>query len=230
MPKLMKEELYIISTEGTRTTIDLSTPSGITLEYKSQLFGDLTKITCSRSYTFKLPMTVRNRRAFGSPEDARTGQTAARRKYRCEFVQNGIPLFTDANLYIDTASQTTYNAVMTFDIVSGFEALQDDDVSLRRLCEDAPLIVRWGGGLSPMPTPSKWHNDRPYTLPYRASYYREASGGNVWCMQAPTIPGAEVDGYKWNELTHVFNPLRVASLCGVPAVPVYYLVQKINER
>lgn len=46
----MYEELYIIKDEE-RHKLDLNCPSGITLNFKSNLFGDLSKISASYSYT-----------------------------------------------------------------------------------------------------------------------------------------------------------------------------------
>ena len=64
----MKEELYVMTPDGV-ARVDLNDPSGIQLNYKSNLFSDLSKITCSHSYTFKLPLTINNRRIFDNAED-----------------------------------------------------------------------------------------------------------------------------------------------------------------
>ena len=127
----MYEELYIIK-EDSRLKLDLSTPSGITLNYKSNIFGDLSKITCSYSYTFKLPMTVNNRRVFDSADDIRSNSNMIRRKLKCEYVQNGIPLFRNANIYIDSV-ETHFNAVMTWGVIDGLQTLKDNDESIQLL-------------------------------------------------------------------------------------------------
>lgn len=107
-------------------------PSGITLNFASNIFGDLSKITCSRTYTFKLPMTANNRRILNNADDIRCISSKIRRRLKAEYLQNGIPLFSNANLYIDS-TETCFNAVMTWGVIDGFQALKDNDISIREL-------------------------------------------------------------------------------------------------
>lgn len=130
----MTEELYIIDGDK-RLKVDLSIPSGITLTFKSNIFGDLSKITCSHTYTFKLPLTVNNRRVFDNADDIRCMSDKIRRRLKAEYIQNGIPLFSNANLYIDS-TETCFNAIMTWGVVDGFQTLKDNDCSLTELPND----------------------------------------------------------------------------------------------
>ena len=66
----MIEELYIIR-NNKKYRLDLKSPSGITLKFQSNIFGDVSKITASYSYTFKLPMTANNRRLLDNAEDVK---------------------------------------------------------------------------------------------------------------------------------------------------------------
>ena len=111
----MYEELYIID-KSTKLRVDLSIPSGITLNFKSNIFGDLSKIACSYTYTFKLPLTANNRRVFDNADDIRCISNKIRRRLKAEYVQNGIPLFSNANLYIDS-TETCFNAIMTWGVI-----------------------------------------------------------------------------------------------------------------
>ena len=108
----MTEELYIID-GAKRLKVDLSIPSGITLSFQSNIFGDLSKITCSHTYTFKLPLTANNRRVFDNADDIRCVSNKIRRRLKAEYVQNGIPLFSNANLYIES-TDACFNAIMTW--------------------------------------------------------------------------------------------------------------------
>lgn len=127
----MYEELYVIK-NGERFQLDLNTPSGITLNFKSNLFGDLSKISCSFTYTFKLPMTRRNRQILDSAEDIRHDSGMIRKRLKAEFYQNGINLFANANLYINEIT-TTYSAVLTWDVNDGLEKIKEEDISLNEL-------------------------------------------------------------------------------------------------
>jgi len=138
----MYEELFIID-NGKRLKVDLATPSGITLSFQSCIFGDVSKITCSHTYTFKLPLTANNRRVFGNADDIRANSGKVRRRLKAEFVQNGIPLFRNANLYITSTTTSAYNAVLTWDVVDGMQDLKDNDKELNKLPNDNTR-ASWG--------------------------------------------------------------------------------------
>lgn len=203
---MMQEELYIIK-NGDRLRLDLNTPSGITLNFKSNLFGDLSKISASYSYTFKLPMTLNNRTVLDSPEDIRQDSGISRYKYKCEFRQNGVDLFTEANLYVDNTDATSYNAVMTWGIVAGFDALKDNDMSLRELAGINPPTGRYGAVWHP--TPDEFDNEALLLHPYRGMGIYDESRGSIWCV-----------------VNYEGQPV---SMTNVPVVPVKYIVDRIND-
>lgn len=202
---MIYEELYI-TVDGERLRLDLDSPSGITLNFKSNLFSDLSKITSSFSYTFKLPMTVANRRALGSPEDLRVDGGIGRRKAVCEYRHNGVDLFGPANLYVDSCGEDSYSAVMTWGVVSGFAELKDDDKTLRELDEYADDIARYNDA-SAAPLPTEYDNASPWLLPYRGWEVYEASAGRVWCTANGNGP---------------------ISKCTYPVVPIRFIIEKIN--
>ena len=160
----MKEELYIILASGERKKLDLGDSSGITLNFKSNIFGDLSKITCSYSYTFKLPLTTNNRQVLDNAEDVRHQSAMIRKRLKAEFIQNGIPLFSNANLYIDTV-ETDYKAVLTWGVVEGFEGIKDNDISLIELPSDISDIVRFQN--IELQESSTYSNDVEYLHPLR---------------------------------------------------------------
>lgn len=202
----MHEELYIIK-DSARHKLDLNCPSGITLNFKSNLFGDLSKISASYSYTFKLPMTQNNRLALDTPEDIRRNSTTTRQKYKCEFWQNGVDLFCDANLYVDTTDSQNYNAVMTWGVVAGFEALKDNDLSLREIGNGVNEIGRYGSIW--LPTPGDFDNDTLLLHPYRGLGIYEKSKGKVWCL--------------------VNAENKPVSKANIPVVPIQYIIDRINR-
>lgn len=130
----MTEELYIID-GSKRLKVDLAIPSGITLSFQSNIFGDLSKITCSHTYTFKLPLTANNRRVFGNADDIRCDSDKIRKRLTAEYIQNGIPLFRNANIYIES-TETSYNAIMTWGVIDGLQVLKDNDCSISELPND----------------------------------------------------------------------------------------------
>lgn len=127
----MRYELYVIR-KGKRYGVDLNEPSGITLKFKSTLFGDITKITASHSYTFSLPRTERNRIIFDGIEDMRHESSMFGVKIPAELDLDGVPLFSDGYLYID-AVEDGYSSVLTWDVCKGLEAIKEDDISIKEL-------------------------------------------------------------------------------------------------
>lgn len=242
----MVEELYVIKNDE-RFRLDLNTPSGITLNFKSNIFGDLSKITCSYSYTFKLPHTLNNRLVLDSAEDIRHESNMVRKKLVAEFYQNGIKIFDDANLYIDTI-QGGYAAVLTWGVVRGMEALKDNDVSIRELTPLSGSGIARFGIKTTVPRPTDWSNEKEYYIPYRASegsylytgqqyiYGYEVTSGS---SMLPVVPvkrlvdminaqygtqfyfGGEVNGSTlWNSSTHSYGQSGVDELIAYGAVPL----------
>ena len=195
----MYEELYIID-HGKRLKVDLSIPSGITLNFKSNIFGDLSKITCSYSYTFKLPMTTNNRHILDSADDIRSLSNMVRRRLKCEYIQNGIPLFNNANLYIDS-TDTCFNAVMTWGVINGFQTLKDNDISIRELpLEAKPVFGPCNAKIS------EYSNTADFVQPlYNA-------------------------GLKYITETGWKDQYDTYSVFPLPAIPVYRLIELINTH
>ncbi len=218
----MYEELYVIKGDQ-RYQLDLDTPSGITLNFKSNIFGDLSKITASHSYTFKLPMTTNNRKVLDMAEDIRHCSGMIRKKMKCEFIQNGIPLFDNANLYIDGV-ETTYNAVMTWGVVEGFGELKDNDCSLTEL-EHAETIVTFGA--KDYERIAELTNAAPVLQP-------EYSCGLPYRIMERTI----YDGYRNSTYydSYKFDDDRFPRLIGYgspvpyPVVPIRHLIDTINNQ
>lgn len=241
----MYEELYIIK-DGDRKKIDLQSPSGITLNFKSNFFGDLSKITCSYSYTFKLPLTRNNRELFENAEDIRATSNMVRKRFTAEFLQNGINLFSDANLYISAVQNNEYEAVMTWGVVRGFEALKDNDVSLRELPILGTTNMARYGIQTDVPRPELWSNDASYFIPLRKKessyiyngekyvYGREYGSGSL-----PVVPvkriidtinafygtsfyfGESVDGStQWNSESNSFDGVTGPTLINFGVVPL----------
>ena len=195
----MYEELYVIN-GSERLIVDLSQPSGITLNYKSNIFGDLSKITCSYTYTFKLPLTANNRRVFDNADDIRCYSSKIRKRLKAEYIQNGIPLFSNANLYIES-TESCFNAVMTWGVIDGFEKLKDEDVSIRELSFDSMATY---GAVDTLMSTFKNSDEVVRPLYNAGAMYVSPNGNkNVYC-------------------TFNFFPL--------PCVPIHVLVEKINQK
>lgn len=147
----MKEELYVYTSSGERRELKLGSDSGITLKWASNIFNSLDKVNCSYSYTFKVPVTRHNAEALDLADDVRHTSGMVRRKVKADFIQNGIPLFTNANLYVNQVSNGNYQCVFTFNVLDELQTVKDDGCDLNEIGEelkktgvDVDWLVSWG--------------------------------------------------------------------------------------
>ena len=129
----MKEELYI---KG--ESVDLG-DSEITLNFKSNLLGDISKITASNSYTITLPRTNKNIRLLGFPDVAGHESYMMRDYFNAEYYRNGIKLF-DAKAVLISCSESGFNVALTWGMSEKFIQLMNDDKSIQ---EFADMALPW---------------------------------------------------------------------------------------
>ena len=129
----MKEELYI---KG--ESVDLG-DSEITLNFKSNLLGDISKITASNSYTITLPRTDKNIRLLEFPDVAGHESYMMRDYFNAEYYRNGIKLF-DAKAVLISCSESGFNVALTWGMSEKFIQLMNDDRSIQ---EFADMALPW---------------------------------------------------------------------------------------
>ena len=129
----MKEELYI---KG--ESVDLG-DSEITLNFKSNLLGDISKITASNSYTITLPRTNKNIRLLDFPDVAGHESYMMRDYFNAEYYRNGIKLF-DAKAVLISCSESGFNVALTWGMSEKFIQLMNDDRSIQ---EFADMTLPW---------------------------------------------------------------------------------------
>lgn len=140
---MIKEELYIIK-DGEKYNLDLPSPSGITLKWVSNLFSDISKLTCSYSYTFKLPMTAKNRRVLDIADDIRHSSAFARISVDAEFYINGVCLCPNANLHVSEIGASSFSCVMTWRVLKAFEKMKSDSIKLNELPSIGTFVWKTG--------------------------------------------------------------------------------------
>lgn len=179
----MIEELYI-QANGASLQLDLPSPSGIVLTYKSNIFGDITKIEASHSYTFKLPHTANNRRVFGLADDIRSASDLFRHKYKAEYKVNGIDILGPAFLYLSDVTSNDYNAVLTWGVIEGFNTLKNSDVSLNELPTDGETSLNKPNQYPPVTQAMAYSNDDRYVnVSFESDY-----DGNMYPLTSNALP------------------------------------------
>jgi hypothetical protein len=113
--------------------VDLAPDTDITLEYVSNIIGDLGKINLSHSYTAKLPKTTRNARILDDPgrPGHESGQT--RRFLSARFYRNGIDLIGPAQAYILKTTPDSYEVALVWNTLEALQALSQNPETLNDL-------------------------------------------------------------------------------------------------
>lgn len=125
----MKEELYI---KG--EAVDLG-DAQITLNFKSNLLGDISEITASNSYTIELPRTLKNERLLEFPDVAGHNNYLARDYFDAQYFRNGIKVL-DAKAVITSSSSDGFAIALTWGIDERLTNIINDDRSIQEFADE----------------------------------------------------------------------------------------------
>lgn len=123
--------------------IDLAPDTDITLEYVSNLIGDVGKINLSHSYTAKLPKTARNARVLDDPGRPGHESRLARKFLSAEYYRNGINLIGQAQAYLLRTTPDSYEVALVWNTLEALQALSQNPETLNDL-PDLPILT-WIG-------------------------------------------------------------------------------------
>lgn len=131
----MTEELYI---DG--QAVDLKPDAATTLNYKSNLLGDISKITASNSQTIQCPKTPRNRKIFDNPGAPAYVSDRRYKRYSARLVRNGVEVVRVGYAVLLTASEC-YEIGLYWGVMANFQAWVDKAAKLNEL--DGTEALRW---------------------------------------------------------------------------------------
>jgi len=126
--------------------VDLDDDSKITLNYKSNLFTDLSKIVSNNSYTIKLPKTVRNQRIIQHADLPACDTDYPRILHDARYFRNGVEVIPKAKAVLISVSDTIEIAITWGNFVSMNDLIQEG-ISLN----DLPVnedYVQWNSSLA----------------------------------------------------------------------------------
>ncbi len=124
--------------------LDLAADTVVTLNFKSNLFGAIDKITASNSYTVKVPKTTRNRAILDNPTAPAYKSNFRYKRHAVEVVQNGIRIVKGYAVLL--ASSEDYELGLYWGAMAEFQAWVDADQSINELPEVAP--VEWSSAVT----------------------------------------------------------------------------------
>ena len=123
--------------------VDIAPDIDITLEYVSNILGDVGKISLSHSYTVKLPKTLRNAMVLDDPGNLGHESGATRRFLSARYYKNGIDLIGEAQAYILKVTPESYELALVWNTLDALQALSQSDATLNDL-QDLP-VLSWVG-------------------------------------------------------------------------------------
>lgn len=129
----MKEELYI---DG--AAVDLKPDAATTLNFKSNLLGDISKITASNSQTIQCPKTARNRRIFDNPGAPAYVTGRRYKRYAARLVRNGVEVVRIGYAVL-LSSAEAYEIALFWGVMTAFQAWVDRAPKLSELAGDEAL-------------------------------------------------------------------------------------------
>ncbi|WP_418991867.1 hypothetical protein [Alistipes sp.] len=137
----MTEELYI---DG--QAVDLKPGAATTLNYKSNLLGDLSKITSSNSQTIQCPKTTRNRRIFDNPGAPAYVSGRRYKRYSARLERNGVEVVRVGYAVLLSASEH-YEIGLYWGVMSRFQEWVDKAAKLNELAGSEALT--WDKSITP---------------------------------------------------------------------------------
>lgn len=131
----MKQELYI---DG--VAVDLNENTQITIELRSNLFQDISKIAANRTYTIKLPKTVHNCRILGNADNTHIDSLFPYERHTADYFRNGVQLIKDGILYL-LSSSDAFEVSIVWGVNEALQSVFNDGLMLNEMPEGNDAIT-----------------------------------------------------------------------------------------
>lgn len=123
----MTEELYING-----EAVDLKPEAATTLNYKSNLLGDISKITSSNSQTIQCPKTPRNRKTFDNPGAPAYVSNKRYKRYSARLIRNGVEV-VKVGYAVLLSTSDYYEIGLYWGVMANFQTWVDKAAKLNEL-------------------------------------------------------------------------------------------------
>lgn len=136
----MRDELYI---DGTK--VDMG-DSGISLEYRSNIFTDVSKIVSNFSYTIRLPKTKNNLRLIECAHIPSAVSTFPYISHTAILLRDGVQIIDKANVVLISVSETIEIA-LSWGNINNFEVMVNNGKTLKEMSygmNPGVDYTRWG--------------------------------------------------------------------------------------
>lgn len=203
----MNHELYV---SGKR--IDLSVEA-VTLQYRSNILGDIASITSSNSLTIQVPKTPNNNSVFQFSDDVVIGGRYGHDWYDAIYIRNGVRLI-EGKIALLSSTYEHYELCLVWGIFPQIEEWVKSDETLRDLpLDDYTSIVAYSSGLFPRPAPQRVG----YVRYDNGIGYKEGINIHSWFFPFVNV------GWVWSTLmTHIDNVISTSRV-DTSVLDLYYM-------
>lgn len=122
--------------------VDTAPNTKITLNFNSNVFGDISKIQPSNSLTISLPKTPTNSKVFGAPAVVGGSSIAPYRRWNAEMYVNGVAVVDTAYAVLLSVGDS-YEIALYWGVVTALSTLKDSGKTLADINE--VLEIKYGG-------------------------------------------------------------------------------------
>lgn len=133
----MEERLYL---DG--QLVDLGTKNNITLNIKSNLFRDVSKLTSNTTYTVKLPKTVRNMKILGHAELVQSYDTYPYNMHKARYFRNGVEVIKDGRASVMSVSYEAFEVSIVWGLWQNFSELSSKGTTLNQLSTNDRILYQ----------------------------------------------------------------------------------------
>lgn len=112
--------------------VDLKPGERITLNFKSNFMGDVSKIESSNSLTINLPKTPRNNALFSYAGNPASGSTFPYRRWPAKYYRDGVEVISVGYCVLVEVGES-YNVALYWGTMANFQAWLDSEETLQQL-------------------------------------------------------------------------------------------------
>lgn len=125
----MNDERLYINNE----LVDLSSETKITLDIKSNLFRDVTKIASNSTYSVRLPKTTRNKMILSHSDSVQTKDNFAHRLHTAKYFRNGVEIIRNGRVTILQVTKDDFEISIFWGLFPNFTAMISSGLTLNQL-------------------------------------------------------------------------------------------------
>lgn len=168
----MNDELLLIDNE----VVDIDDSTNITLDIKSNLFSDVSKIASNTTYTIRLPKTERNQRILEHTDLVQSSNTYPYLKHTVRYFHNGVEIIKDGILAITAVTDEAFEVSVLWGVYKKLKDLVTKGTTIDQLNTTDKILYNQYN----QPATYADAQNADYFYPYYIPYYSKAVDNILW--------------------------------------------------